>query len=1433
MKLKFFLMALWCLVFMGQLTAQSSCDNRALDFDGINDHVTTPTPLTGSLMNNFTVACWFRDDRQAGVNDDFFYRLFGWTATDRFELGDRNGNLELFTNSTGSLTGPFIRDGLWHHVAVVRTATDVTVYLDGTQVITTPLALFTNLGTVFRIGDWAGGGNIDRFWRGRVDEFKIWGATPTASQIQAEMNCGIDPANNNLLIYFPFDQNIPGGNNAGMVAVTDEGPGGGVTNGMLSGFALNGNTSNWVDRGRDRLPPCDPNVMDPCFGVCKVNNICLDLDGIDDHVTTPNPLTGSLTNNFTVACWFRDDRPAGVNDGLFYRLFGWTSTDRFELGDRNGNLELFTTGSLTGPFIRDGLWHHVAVVRTTTDVTVYLDGTQVITTPLALFTNLGTVFRIGDWAGGGNIARFWRGRVDEFKIWGTALTLAQVQAEMECGADPSNNNLLIYFPFDQNIPGGNNAGMVAVTDEGPGGGVTNGMLSGFALNGNTSNWVARGRDLLPVCNVSAFDWLEGDRMDNRAGRTKVFDSHLFTAGTHKLQPGGPDFPVFTRRRPDGSIVWRTRLNIPGYINDFIYTDEGCYLLVGHSPSFTGDNRSFIARIAENGVLNWLHTYNIQEREAFNRIIRSSNPSNPNFPYTVCGIAKPAGTSTDDILLFTLNNAGSIGWMRRIGTTSSDDEFRMDLLDVNGTYVLTGLRIGAGGLRGVLFKTDYAGVQLTSSGEYNNVFSIQTAAQTGSDLLVAGQLPGGNGAYIARLNGAGVQVWARKFPDIDNFTRVVVRPGGQVYALGFRRPGAPYRNIIVKVLDTPNGGMVQWMKRSDLSDDSAWVGADLVHYSGDMFFYTDGRTKNPGAGFGNYDIAAVMDRIDLLPCPYSTDSLHHESFTMPFAALPTLSNALIAPPVPVITNPWSPVSYEGIRLCNNPCTCRFENLGFSRKVVAGIPIIPGNWPVTCDTVPVNLPCPAQLSPILFRGRLTCNGDNCEFTGLSWEIRDPNNNMIASGTSPTSQFSIPITLAMVQTPGVYSIHLSGSCGGMTECSCIVRFRIPECPRPCDCNEPAFTQDVHQAFNRVQSSGCKFTFTPKALTPCDAVQWRVAKSSDLIFTVFANSAGNNSVMYTFPASEQYVVCYTVTRTVPGIGTVCSASRCVLLDVNCSLLFQNDDNAIQLRSQSCAGSIVQNGGFTEGAEAGSFNDGGSIANWERSAGDPTVVLEQGAQDPNFVRLHGNSGFADVLYQNEVNVPMHSNIDFVTAYRPLPGLIRPGTQLVARISTEQQDSIFCSDNTNCRELFRIDIPQNAPHEWFVVGTYDSIPFTGRYVTLHVENPFADDDPGLQSAVEIDNVCLRQFQFVNVKTTGPVARLQIWPNPTSGEINIQLPVWEGRTDARVLVSDLTGRIVTEKRTTGTDTIETIQLGKLPAGIYLVQIQEASGRVVAVERIIKQ
>lgn len=1202
---------------------------------------------------------------------------------------------------------------------------------------------------------------------------------------------------------------------------------------------------------------CPVSVSSPiavisCIDTCEITNNCLDFDGIDNYVNVPNPLnTPTLQNNFTVACWFRDDRTSGNASDLF-RLFGfgWNGP-RFEVGDQGGLLTFYngSTGIKQSVHIRDSKWHYVAAVKNGSLVTIYLDGAPasgLVNLNAGTFAGAAQDFHIGDWAGGASNPRFWQGRIDEFKVWGAVLSQAQIQDAMYCSLDPNNSNLLVHFPFDQNIPWGNNQGNTIAHNTASGG--LNGTLINFGLTaGNTSNWVGRERDLLPNCNPDHFAWLEGDNQGNYAGRSKVFDGDIFTAGLQIAPKPGystASYPVFTRRQPDGTVVWRTQLQIEGVVNDFTRTDEGCYLLVGYTPTFKSgtNNQSFIARVGPNGALQWLHTYEFGDRESLNRIIRSENPSNPLYRYAVCGIVHTTGVplnTYDDVLLFTIDNQGNIGWMRKLGDTAgnyTDDEFHADLINFQGGYALTGAYRNTLFYQPVIFHSDNTGVQLAASSQYQqDIFFLDIEPSfDGNGLIVAGQVGNGD-ALLARVDATGNQVWAKIFPNLLAFRRIVVKPNGDIFAVGQRDGSAQYRNVVVKARDFGTTVSVFWQKHAELgtNGENNWKPADLAWYSGSMFFFTDTRFNNNN-GWYNGDIGATLYDLDQTPdiCPFTKDPLPvSQNFTLGYAQMSPISGILIAPPAPQISTPAKGLTLLRDSLCPSyGCECEFANMAFTKRFPPPVWQIPVSG---CGLGPIALPgCPSQTSPIRFSGRLKCKG-GCAFNGLSWVLTDPN-GMQYSGASATAAFSINLTLAMLQVPapGVYTIMLTGQCGTQT-CTCKIQFTVPACPAPCDCTQPGFTNAVYNGFNWIQYHGCKFDLSPKSLSTCDAVQWLVAPAGTFNFVNFANTTGKNTASYTFPATGQYVICWNVTRKVPGGGT-CTASRCWTLDVDCSLLLKPGDDTAENGSGrgSCDGSVVRNGGFTIGAEAGGLADIGAMWDWDYAAGNPEILLEAGQQDTNLVRLRGNSGYADLLYQDSMPISAGQRIQLSLAFRPILPLVLPGTELVVRISSQRQDSLLCNDDNTCHEILRLPIPALDSISWLLAGAYDSTTFVGKYLSIHVENPFIDDDTGLKSVVDIDNVCLRQFNFVSAKDIdNALLKVRIFPNPNPGQFTVELPqpavpgLW-------FRITDLTGRQVLETTTQTGIARQIVHAGDLPGGLYFLQVVSA-GRVLAVEKFVKQ
>ncbi|MEO6039014.1 MAG: LamG domain-containing protein, partial [Saprospiraceae bacterium] len=852
-------------------------------------------------------------------------------------------------------------------------------------------------------------------------------------------------------------------------------------------------------------------------------------------------------------------------------LFGFSwSGPVFEVGETDGHLT-FNGGTLLQSntvLIRDGKWHHLAAVKNGNLATIFLDGVPVIgmiNLNVGTYTGAAQNFHIGDWTSGGLFPRFWKGQIDEFKVWGAALGTLQVQEEMFCSLDPKNVNLLVHFPFDQYTAWGNNLGQTLAQNvvlSGP-----NGTLKNFALLGNTSNWVGRGRDRLPNCNVDHFAWYEGNNRGNYAGRSKVYDGDIFTAGQEIvdpiLTPLDEGHPTFTRRRPDGSVAWRVLFNIQGVLNDFIRTDEGCYLLVGHTPKYLLNNRCFIARVSPTGALQWMHEFDFaNDRESLNRIIRSDNPSAGLYPYIISGIMRNpmpgvAGSTYDDVLLLAVDNQGSIGWMRKLGDNAgsfTDDEFHADLINFNGGYALTGLYRNTIIAYPVIFQTDYAGVQRSISTQYQSgdYFSDIEPISNGSALIIAGQLSNGN-ALLAKVDASGNQIWSKAFPLLGAFRKLVIQPNGDIYAVGQRKlPLGRYHNVIVKVHDSGTTMSVIWQKSAEQAvlGEFEWKPADLAWYSGKMFFFTDTRyILRPGWYNGN--IGAAMYALDQTPdiCPFIKEALPVPvDYPLLRSQMAPLTGNPFTPPAPIIGIPAAALVLPRDSLCPDyGCDCSFIQLVFSK-----------NWPIPvwsksvadCGLAPVALPgCPSQYNPIKFSGKLQCKG-GCAFNGITWTITDPN-NIVTTGASASAFFNIPLPLSLLQipAPGVYTIVLTGKCGTKT-CTCTVKFTVPACPPPCDCTEPKFTNDVNAGFNWIQLPNCQFKFTAKSLTPCDVVAWKVAASGTNLFTTIAVGSGNQTINYQFPVTGQYVVCMTVKRTPAGGGLPCTKSRCWTLDVDCSLL-------------------------------------------------------------------------------------------------------------------------------------------------------------------------------------------------------------------------------------------------------------------------------------------
>jgi hypothetical protein len=223
---------------------------------------------------------------------------------------------------------------------------------------------------------------------------------------------------------------------------------------------------------------------------------CLHFDGSNDYVEVVNsPLIGDT--DYSVEAWFLTEK---AGDQLYSRLVGW---DNFELDIAIRFDELWFDADFgwinTNVNVNDGLWHHAAITRSGNTYKMYVDG--ILTNALSnggVRNFTGLKFRIGGKAVGGNLPfTLWEGKIDEFRIWDRALTLAEILNSKDCELDGTEPNLVGYWNFNQGNAGADNTGLTSLDDLSANS--NDGTLFNFGLTGNTSNWIASGAGLSGAC----------------------------------------------------------------------------------------------------------------------------------------------------------------------------------------------------------------------------------------------------------------------------------------------------------------------------------------------------------------------------------------------------------------------------------------------------------------------------------------------------------------------------------------------------------------------------------------------------------------------------------------------------------------------------------------------------------------------------------------------------------------------------------------------------------------------------------------------------------------------------------------------------------------------------------------------------------------------
>ncbi len=270
----------------GTITVSGSSAGAALNFDGINDFVAINNSAVGNFgTSNYSIEFWVKKtasgrypviSKRTTCNNEVFWQVtINSSNFVEFEEGINYHSL----TSTSTITL-----NTWTHIAVVRQGTNKSIYINGVlsgSTSTAPANNHSSNTTAIRFGRDACSGTFADWFKGELDEVRIWTKALTSTEIQESRNCEIFGTVANLIGNYHFNQGSGGCNNSGLTSLTDASSNG--NDATLNTFALTGATSNWI-------APGGITSGSSCGGSCNISIISI----TPSHETCPNANNGSL-----------------------------------------------------------------------------------------------------------------------------------------------------------------------------------------------------------------------------------------------------------------------------------------------------------------------------------------------------------------------------------------------------------------------------------------------------------------------------------------------------------------------------------------------------------------------------------------------------------------------------------------------------------------------------------------------------------------------------------------------------------------------------------------------------------------------------------------------------------------------------------------------------------------------------------------------------------------------------------------------------------------------------------------------------------------------------------------------------------------------------------------------------------------------------------
>ncbi|HSD05909.1 LamG-like jellyroll fold domain-containing protein [Flavobacterium sp.] len=223
---------------------------NSLNFDGVDDEVLVPSffvPNSLSGSNVLTVEAWVKPALANYPTSGAIVSNHG--SNTQFALRALKTGYEFFIGfGIYAITTPenSLKQGVWQHIAGVYDGNSIKIYIDGVLQGTNSTGSMSSLPNSSSIVYIGCDGFPDEKFSGDLYDVRIWKKAATDAEITTNMNAVLNGNEANLLALYSFNQGTASGNNDTVTTLHDSyiNP----NDGILYNFALNGNSSNWLDK---------------------------------------------------------------------------------------------------------------------------------------------------------------------------------------------------------------------------------------------------------------------------------------------------------------------------------------------------------------------------------------------------------------------------------------------------------------------------------------------------------------------------------------------------------------------------------------------------------------------------------------------------------------------------------------------------------------------------------------------------------------------------------------------------------------------------------------------------------------------------------------------------------------------------------------------------------------------------------------------------------------------------------------------------------------------------------------------------------------------------------------------------------------------------------------------------------------------------------